>query len=400
MRGFARFVERELVIAPLVEPAAELSAAETRRYGRHLILPGMGPDGQKRLKNARVLVIGAGGLGSPVLTYLAAAGVGTIGIVDDDVVDESNLHRQVIHGQSDLGRLKVDSAADSISEINPFVKVEKHPFRVDTSNALQLFADYDLVIDGTDNFASRYLINDAAVILKKPEVWGSIFQFTGQTAVFWAEHGPNYRDVFPVPPGPGQVPSCAEGGVLGVLVSSIGSIMATEAVKLITGIGEPLIGRLLVHDARAMTYSTIPISGSGERVTELLDDYEAFCGVTDDSEEPTRDEIAITVSQLKTWLDQRATGQRDFILVDVREPGERAINRIEGSVLMPPAQFFTGQALEKLPSDQRVVLYCRSGVRSATCLEIIRNAGFTDAVHVDGGVNAWIAEIEPHQITY
>lgn len=388
------------MIAPLVEPATELSPAEIRRYSRHLIIPGMGLDGQKRLKNARVLVIGAGGLGSPVLTYLAAAGVGTIGIVDDDVVDESNLHRQVIHGQSDLGRLKVDSAENSISEINPFVKVEKYPFRFEVSNALELVANFDLVVDGTDNFATRYLANDAAVILNKPEVWGSIFQFTGQAAVFWAEHGPNYRDVFPVPPGPGQVPSCAEGGVLGVLVSSVGSIMATEAIKLITGIGEPLIGRLMVHDARAMTYSTIQISSSGERVSELMDDYEAFCGVTNNVKKDADQAPTITVAQLKTWLDERSVGKRDFILVDVREPGERRINRIEGSVLIPPAQFLNGQALEFLDSNQQVVLYCRSGVRSETCLEIVRNAGFTDSVHVAGGINAWIEEIEPHQITY
>lgn len=388
------------MIAPLVEPAAELSAAEIRRYSRHLIIPGMGLEGQKRLKNARVLVIGAGGLGSPVLTYLAAAGVGTIGIVDDDEVDESNLHRQVIHGQSDLGRLKVDSAEESILELNPFVKVEKHALRFDASNALDLVANYDLVVDGTDNFATRYLINDAAVILNKPEVWGSIFQFTGQAAVFWAEHGPNYRDVFPVPPGPGQVPSCAEGGVLGVLVSAVGSIMATEAIKLITGIGEPLIGRMLIYDARAMTYSTIQISGSGERVSELMDDYEEFCGVGNHAQEPTGDDTSITVAQLKTWLDERAAGKRDFVLIDVREPGERVISRIDESVLIPQAQFFSGHALEKLRADQQVVLYCRSGVRSADCLAIVKNAGFADAVHVAGGVNAWVEEIEPHQITY
>ena len=388
------------MIAPLVEPAAELNAAEIRRYSRHLIIPGMGLEGQKRLKNARVLVIGAGGLGSPVLTYLAAAGVGTIGVVDDDVVDESNLHRQVIHGQSDLGRLKVDSAEDSMLEINPFVKVEKYPFRFEVSNALELVANYDLVVDGTDNFATRYLINDAAVISNRPEVWGSIFQFTGQAAVFWAEHGPNYRDVFPVPPSPGQVPSCAEGGVLGVLVSAIGSIMATEAIKLITGIGDPLIGRLMIYDARAMTYSTIKISDSGEQVSELMENYEAFCGVDSNEYETTSDDSSITVAQLKTWLAERDAGKRDFILIDVREPGERLISRIDESVLIPPAQFYSGHALEMLRADQRVVLYCRSGVRSAACLEIVKNAGFADAVHVAGGVNAWAKEIEPHQITY
>src|SRR5215469_13451520 len=246
-------------LPPLVEPAAELTKEEVARYSRHLIIPDVGMDGQKRLKNAKVLVVGAGGLGSPALLYLAAAGVGTLGIVEFDVVDESNLQRQVLHGQSDVGRPKAESARDAVAEINPFVKVNLHQLRLDSSNALDVFRDYDLILDGTDNFATRYLVNDAAVLLGKPYVWGSIFRFEGQVSVFWEEHGPQYRDLYPEPPPPGMVPSCAEGGVLGVLCASIGSIMVTEAIKLITGIGETLLGRLMVYDALEMTYRTIKI---------------------------------------------------------------------------------------------------------------------------------------------
>ncbi|HET8970582.1 MAG TPA: molybdopterin-synthase adenylyltransferase MoeB, partial [Candidatus Nanopelagicales bacterium] len=246
-------------LPPLVEPAAELTVDEVRRYSRHLIIPDVGMTGQKRLKNARVLCVGAGGLGSPALLYLAAAGVGTLGIIDFDVVDESNLQRQVIHGQSDIGRSKAQSARDSVHEINPLVDVVLHETRLDNDNALDIFRPYDLVLDGTDNFATRYLVNDACVLLGKPYVWGSIYRFEGQVSVFWDEHGPNYRDLYPVPPPPGMVPSCAEGGVLGVLCASIGSVMVTEAIKLITGIGESLLGRLMVYDALEMSYRTIKI---------------------------------------------------------------------------------------------------------------------------------------------
>lgn len=271
-------------LPPLVEPAAELTRQEVARYSRHLIIPDLGVVGQKRLKNAKVLVIGAGGLGSPALLYLAAAGVGTIGVVEFDVVDESNLQRQIIHGQSDIGRSKAESARDSILEINPLVTVNLHELRLEPDNAVELFEQYDLIVDGTDNFATRYLVNDAAVLAHKPYVWGSIYRFEGQVSVFWEDApnglGLNYRDLYPEPPPPGMVPSCAEGGVLGILCASIASVMGTEAIKLITGIGDPLLGRLMVYDALDMTYRTIKIRKDPEtpKITELID-YEAFCGV-------------------------------------------------------------------------------------------------------------------------
>ncbi|MDQ1718053.1 MAG: sulfur-carrier protein adenylyltransferase/sulfurtransferase, partial [Pseudonocardiales bacterium] len=267
-------------LPPLVEPADTLTIDEVRRYSRHLIIPDVAMAGQKRLKNAKVLCIGAGGLGSPALLYLAAAGVGTLGIVEFDVVDESNLQRQIIHGQSDIGRSKAQSARDSVLEINPLVTVNLHEERLDTSNVLEIFADYDLIVDGTDNFATRYLVNDAAVLLGKPYVWGSIYRFEGQVSVFWDKYGPNYRDLYPSPPPPGMVPSCAEGGVLGVICAAIGSVMVNEAIKLITGIGETLLGRLLVFDALDMTWNEIKIrkDPATEPITELID-YDAFCGV-------------------------------------------------------------------------------------------------------------------------
>ena len=274
----------DVSLPPLVEPAAELTREEVTRYSRHLIIPDVGVIGQKRLKNARVLVIGAGGLGSPTLLYLAAAGVGTIGIVEFDVVDESNLQRQIIHGQSDIGRSKAQSARDSVLEINPLVTVNLHEFRLEPDNAVELFSQYDLILDGTDNFATRYLVNDAAVLAGKPYVWGSIYRFEGQVSVFWEDApdglGLNYRDLYPEPPPPGMVPSCAEGGVLGILCASIASVMGTEAVKLITGIGESLLGRLMVYDALDMTYRTIKIrkDPATPKITELID-YESFCGV-------------------------------------------------------------------------------------------------------------------------
>src|SRR5215475_13946879 len=273
-------------LPPLVEPAAELTLDEVKRYSRHLIIPEIGMTGQKRLKNARVLVVGAGGLGSPALLYLAAAGVGTLGVIDFDIVDESNLQRQIIHGQSDIGRLKADSARDSIREINPYVQVVVHNEALSNDNVKEIFRQYDLIIDGTDNFATRYLVNDAAVLLGKPYVWGSIYRFDGQASVFWAEHGPCYRCLYPEPPPPGMVPSCAEGGVLGVLCGSIGAIQVTEAIKLLTGVGEPLVGSLMVYDALEMTYRTIKVRkdpncalcGENPSQTELLEDYEDFCG--------------------------------------------------------------------------------------------------------------------------
>ncbi|KRC64517.1 molybdopterin biosynthesis-like protein MoeZ [Aeromicrobium sp. Root236] len=390
------------MVAPLVEPADELTIDEVRRYSRHLIIPDVGMTGQKRLKNAKVLVIGAGGLGSPALLYLAAAGVGTLGIIDDDVVDESNLQRQVIHGQSDIDKPKVDSAAESVAEINPYVNVIKHHVRLDTDNVLEIFADYDLILDGTDNFATRYLVNDAAVLLNKPYVWGSIYRFEGQVSVFWAQEGPQYRDLYPEPPPPGMVPSCAEGGVLGVLCASIGSIMVTEAIKLITGIGDPLIGRLMVYDALEMRYSTLNIrrDPTGQPITGLMDDYEAFCGAISEEAADAAADSTISVTTLDGWLKERNDGGRDFVLVDVREPGEYEINKIPGSILIPKGEFLNGNALEQLPDDKQIVLHCKSGVRSAEALAVLKGAGYKDSVHVGGGVVAWVNQIDPSQPSY
>jgi adenylyltransferase/sulfurtransferase len=384
-------------LPPLVEPAAELTKEEVARYSRHLIIPDVGVDGQKRLKNAKVLVVGAGGLGSPALLYLAAAGVGTLGIVEFDVVDESNLQRQVIHGQSDIGRPKAESARDSIAEINPFVKVNLHQTHLSSENALDIFRDYDLIVDGTDNFATRYLVNDAAVLLGKPYVWGSIFRFEGQVSVFWEEHGPQYRDLYPEPPPPGMVPSCAEGGVLGVLCASIGSIMVTEAIKLITGIGETLLGRLMVYDALEMTYRTIKIrkDPNGEKITELID-YDAFCGVVSEDARDAAAGHTITPLELKQKID----AHENFVLVDVREPHEYEIVRIPGSVLIPKDRIISGEALAELPQDRQIVLHCKSGARSAEALAALHQAGFGDAVHVGGGVLAWAREVDPSLPTY
>lgn len=388
-------------LPPLVEPGPELTIDEVRRYSRHLIIPDVGMLGQRRLKNARVLVVGAGGLGSPALMYLAAAGVGTLGIVEFDVVDESNLQRQIIHGQSDVGRPKAESARDSVREINPYVDVVVHDTRLDNDNVLEIFSRYDLVVDGTDNFATRYLVNDAAVILGKPYVWGSIFRFDGQASVFWDEHGPNYRDLYPEPPPPGMVPSCAEGGVLGVLCASIGSIMATEAIKLVTGIGEPLVGRLVVFDALEMSYRTLKVhkDPTAEPIKELID-YEAFCGAISAEAAEAAVDATISVRTLEEWLAQRERGERDFELVDVREPNEYEINRIPGAVLIPKGDFLTGDALARLPQDRQVVLHCKSGQRSAEVLAVVKGAGLADAVHVGGGVAAWVNQIDPSQPSY
>ena len=384
-------------LPPLVEPAADLSVDEVRRYSRHLIIPDVGMAGQKRLKNAKVLAVGAGGLGSPVLMYLAAAGVGTLGVVDFDVVDESNLQRQIIHGQSDVGRSKAESARDSIREINPYVDVRLHTERLDSSNVMEIFADYDLIVDGTDNFATRYLVNDACVLLDKPYVWGSIFRFDGQVSVFWDAHGPNYRDLYPVPPPPGMVPSCAEGGVLGVLCATIGATQATEAIKLITGIGETLLGRLMIYDALEMTWRTINVrkDPNAEPITELID-YDLFCGtVSDEAADAARDST-ITVGELKDMID----AGKDFYLVDVREPNEYEIIKIPGSVLIPKDLILRGEALAELPHDKPIVLHCKSGARSAEALAAVKAAGFSDAVHVQGGVLAWQSQIDPALPTY
>jgi adenylyltransferase/sulfurtransferase len=390
-------------LPPLVEPADEITVAEVRRYSRHLIIPDFAMNGQKRLKNAKVLAIGAGGLGSPVLMYLAAAGVGTIGIVEFDTVDESNLQRQIIHGASDVGRPKAESAREKIQEINPLINVVIHEVRLDSSNALDVLAPYDLIVDGTDNFPTRYLVNDACVLLNKPYVWGSIFRFEGQASVFWSEHGPCYRCLYPEPPPPGMVPSCAEGGVLGVLCASIGSIQATEAIKVLTGIGDPLVGRLMVYDALDMTYRTVrvqkdpecPICGKNPTVTELID-YEAFCGEVSDEALEAVIGHTLTARELK---DMKDNGE-DFYLVDVREPAENEIVKIPDSVLIPKDEILFGRALADLPQDKPIVLYCKSGIRSAEALASLHAAGFGNAKHVQGGVLAWINQIDPELPAY
>ncbi|MFC6878461.1 MULTISPECIES: adenylyltransferase/sulfurtransferase MoeZ [Actinomadura] len=391
-------------LPPLVEPAAELTRDEVNRYSRHLIIPDVGMTGQKRLKNAKVLCVGAGGLGSPALMYLAAAGVGTLGIIDFDVVDESNLQRQVIHRQSSLGKPKAESAADTVREINPLVDVVVHNTALDRDNIMDIFGQYDLIVDGTDNFATRYMVNDAAVLLGKPYVWGSIYRFDGQAAVFWAEHGPCYRCLYPEPPPPGMVPSCAEGGVLGVLCASIGSIQVNEAIKLVAGIGEPLVGRLMIYDALEMSYRSVkvrkdpecPLCGKNPTQTELLEDYEAFCGaVSEEATEAVKDST-ISVHDLKAMQDRGD----DVFLVDVREPNEYEIVSIPGATLIPKGEFLNGSALERLPQDRKIVLHCKSGVRSAEALAVVKSAGFSDAVHVGGGVVAWVNQIDPSLPSY
>jgi molybdopterin/thiamine biosynthesis adenylyltransferase/rhodanese-related sulfurtransferase len=384
-------------LPPLVAPADSLTIEEVRRYSRHLIIPDVAMTGQKRLKNARVLCVGAGGLGSPALMYLAAAGVGTLGIVEFDVVDESNLQRQIIHGQSDIGRSKAESARDSVLEINPLVTVVLHDTRLDNDNVLEIFGQYDLIVDGTDNFATRYLVNDAAVLLDKPYVWGSIYRFDGQASVFWDRYGPNYRDLYPDPPPPGMVPSCAEGGVLGVLCASIGSIMATEAIKLITGVGEPLVGRLMIYDALEMTYHQVKIrkDPNTRPITGLID-YDAFCGVVLEAAQQAAAGSTITAAELKELLDS----DKPVALIDVREPAEWEIVRIPGATLIPKDEILRGDALSTLPQDRQIVMYCKTGVRSAETLAAVKAAGFGDAVHVQGGVTAWVNQIDPSLPSY
>jgi len=409
-------------LAPLVEPAESLSIDEVRRYSRHLIIPDVGMAGQKRLKNAKVLVIGAGGLGSPALLYLAAAGVGTLGIVEFDEVDESNLQRQIIHKQSTIGQPKAQSAAAAVADVNPLVNVVLHEERLDNDNVYRIFEGYDLIVDGTDNFATRYLVNDAAYFLGIPYVWGSIYRFDGQASVFAAglrnsknevlakaaENAPCYRCLYPEPPPPGMVPSCAEGGVLGVLCASIGSIQVNEAIKLLAGIGEPLVGELMVYDALEMEYRKLKVRkdpncrlcGENPEVTGLID-YDYFCGNISDEAADAAAGSTISVHQLDQWIKDRD----DFVLVDVREPNEYEINKIPGSVLIPKGEFLNGNALEELGKltdggSKQLVLHCKSGVRSAECLLVAKGAGYSDAVHVGGGVVAWVSQIDPSQPAY
>ncbi|MDP3713257.1 MAG: adenylyltransferase/sulfurtransferase MoeZ [Mycobacteriales bacterium] len=394
-------------LPPLVEPADELTRDEVMRYSRHLIIPDVATAGQKRLKNAKVLAVGAGGLGSPTLMYLAAAGVGTLGIIDFDIVDESNLQRQIIHGQSDIGRPKAHSARDSVLEINPLITVNLHEERLDSTNVMEVFAQYDLIVDGTDNFATRYMVNDAAFLLGKPYVWGSIYRFDGQASVFWPTapgvEAPCYRCLYPEPPPPGMVPSCAEGGVLGVLCASIGAIQTTEAIKLLTGIGDPLVGSLMVYDALEMTYRKIkvrkdpecPLCGKNPTIISLID-YDAFCGVVSEEAQEAAAGSTILATELKAKMD----AGEDFLLVDVREPAEFEIVRIPGSVLIPKGDILNGSALADLPQDKQIVLHCKSGIRSAEALAALKAAGLTNSVHVQGGVLAWAAQVDPSLPTY
>lgn len=387
------------VPGPLVEPADVLSPEEVERYSRHLIIPEIGSIGQRRLKKAKVLVIGAGGLGSPALLYLAAAGVGTLGIIDDDVVDLSNLQRQVIHGVADVGRPKIESARDAIAALNPLVDVRLHNVRLDASNAMELFAGYDLILDGADNFATRYLVNDAAAILGKPYVWGSIFRFDGQVSVFWEKHGPTYRDLYPEAPPAGSVPSCGEGGVFGMLCAAVGSLMVTEAVKLITGVGRSLLGRVALFDALGGSWREIKVSRDpeAEPITELTD-YEAFCGITPTAEAGT--EHTVTATQLATMLASRKAGLKDFQLVDVREAGEYEIVRIDGAVLIPQGRILAGEAWAELPQDTDIVFHCKGGTRSAAVLAAARAAGYERVSHLDGGILAWVRDVEPRKPVY
>ncbi|MDE8585495.1 molybdopterin-synthase adenylyltransferase MoeB [Arthrobacter sp. NQ4] len=384
---------------PLVEPAAGLTPAEVERYSRHLIIPEIGALGQRRLKNAKVLVIGAGGLGAPALLYLAAAGVGTIGIIDDDVVDLSNLQRQVIHGVSDVGRPKTESARDAIAGLNPLVDVRLHNVRLDSSNALELFSGYDLILDGADNFATRYLVNDAAAILGKPYVWGSIFRFDGQVSVFWEKHGPTYRDLYPEAPPAGSVPSCGEGGVFGMLCAAVGSLMVTEAVKLITGVGRSLLGRVALFDALGGSWREIRVSKdpAAQPITELTD-YEAFCGIAPAA--PSDTEHTVTATQLATMLASRKAGLKDFELVDVRESGEYDIVRIDGAKLIPQGRILAGEAWDELPQDRDIVFHCKAGTRSANVLAAARQAGYQRVSHLDGGILAWVRDVEPQKPVY
>jgi sulfur-carrier protein adenylyltransferase/sulfurtransferase len=376
--------------------AVELSNEEIARYSRHLIMPEVALDGQKKLKQARVLTIGAGGLGAPLAMYLAAAGVGTLGIVDFDVVDESNLQRQIIHGTSDIGRPKMESARDRINDINPNVHVEAYEEALSSENALEIFKDFDVIVDGTDNFPTRYLVNDACVLTGKPNVYGSILHFEGQASVFWAKEGPCYRCLYPEPPPPGLVPSCAEGGVLGILPGAIGTIQATETVKLILGIGEPLIGRLLLYDALGMSFREMklrkdpncPVCGENPSVTELID-YQEFCGIPQANAQATADEVPeITVQELKKRLDNG----ENLSVLDVREPHEYEVANI-GARLIPLNEL--PERLAELDRDVPLAVHCKTGGRSARAVKLLQETGFQNAFNVEGGITAWSEEIDP-----
>jgi len=388
-----------------MHPLPDLTPEELVRYARHLVLPEFGLEGQRRLKAARVLCVGAGGLGSPVALYLAAAGVGTLGLVDFDVVDASNLQRQILHGAPDVGRPKVESARDRLRAINPGVEVETYHVRLTSANALDLVAAYDVIVDGADNFPTRYLVNDACVLAGKPNAYGAIFRFEGQASVFATKDGPCYRCLFPEPPPPGEVPSCAEAGVLGVLPGLIGTIQATEAIKLISGIGEPLIGRLMVYDALRMSFDELklrkdpdcPVCGIRPTVRTLID-YDAFCGLPPQVQEPepvSADlDFNITVDDLKARLDR---GDRPFLL-DVREPFEHQIAALPGAVLIPMGELARRQ--QEIDPEEEIVVYCHHGVRSANVTSFLRHHGFQKARNLQGGIERWATQIDPTMARY
>ena len=386
---------------PLIKEPAPLSNEEIRRYSRHLIMPNVGMEGQGRLKNSKVLLVGTGGLGSPLGMYLAAAGVGTIGIVDFDVVDETNLQRQVIHGTSDIGRPKTESAKETIQDINPHVEVIIHETSLRSDNALEIIEPYDLVIDGTDNFPTRYLVNDACVLLGKPNVYGSIFRFDGQLAVFYAKEGPCYRCMFPEPPPPGMVPSCAEGGVFGVIPATIGAGQATEGIKLLTGLGDPLIGRMQIYDALEARWQTIkvnkdpecPVCGKNPTVTELID-YEEFCGVpANDHEDASQLDGQWQITP-REFEDVRERVR----VIDVREPHEYEISRIPGAELIPLGDL--PSRMNELDSSQDIVLHCKSGARSMEALQLLNGAGFSKLRNLQGGINAYASQVDETIPTY
>ncbi len=391
---------------PMLNPnleAIELNKEEIERYSRHIILPEVGLDGQKRLKAASVLCIGTGGLGSPLLLYLAAAGIGRIGIVDFDIVDSSNLQRQIIHGTSWVGKPKIQSAKNRILEINPACQVDLYETRLSSENAIKLMEPYDVIVDGTDNFPTRYLTNDACVLLNKPNVYGSIFRFEGQATVFNYEGGPNYRDLYPEPPPPGMVPSCAEGGVLGVLPGIIGTIQATETIKIILGAKNTLSGRLLLYNAWDMTFRELKLRPNPVRpVIEELVDYEQFCGIPQAQAEEAEEKSAIpeiSVKDLKELMDHGADA---FVLIDVRNVNEYEIARIPGAVLVPLPEIEEGTGIEKvkaLAKEHRLIAHCKMGGRSAKALKILQNAG-VEGINVKGGITAWSQEVDPNVPQY
>ena len=380
-----------------MSPNAELTKAELLRYNRHLIMPEVGPEGQKKLKNAAVLCIGAGGLGSPLALYLAAAGVGRIGLVDFDVVDESNLQRQIIHDTAAIGTPKLVSAKKRLLALNPYISVETHEIKLSSANAIELFKQYDVVADGTDNFPTRYLVNDACVLTGKPNAYGSIFRFEGQLSVFAAKDGPCYRCLYPEPPPPGLVPSCAEGGVLGVLPGVIGTMQAIETIKLILGIGKPLVGRLMLYDALEQSWRTLkvkknsacPVCGDKPTITAPID-YEAFCGL---KEKPANMIPEITVEELKAKIDKK----ENFVLLDVREPHEYEIAKIPGSKLIPLGEL--PQRVGELDKTAKLIVHCKMGGRSARAVQLLRAQGY-DATNVAGGITAWSESIDPSVPTY